>query len=82
MAFLQALSLCEDNSWKIPYSQDLVLFLLELQQIRINTIHYNKIRILYKISTKDLPGGPVNKSPPATAGNPGWVSGPGRFHML
>ena len=28
-----------------------------------------------------FPGGPVGKNPPASAGDVGWISGPGRSHM-
>ena len=30
---------------------------------------------------RDFAGGPVVKNPPATAGDMGSISGPGRFHM-
>ena len=30
---------------------------------------------------KDSPGGPVDKNPPANAGDVGSVPGPGRFHV-
>ena len=28
-----------------------------------------------------FPDGPVGKNPPASAGDMGWISGPGRSHM-
>ena len=30
---------------------------------------------------RDFPGGAVVKNPPANAGDPGSIPGPGRFHM-
>ena len=30
---------------------------------------------------KNIPGGAVNKNPPADAGDTGSIPGPGRFHM-
>ena len=32
-------------------------------------------------STRDFPGGPVVKNPPANAGDAGSIPGPGRSHM-
>ena len=34
-----------------------------------------------RLPTRDLPGGPLVKTPPANAGNTGSIPGPGRFHM-
>ena len=31
---------------------------------------------------RGFPGGPVDKNPPANAGDTGLIPGPGRFHML
>ena len=36
---------------------------------------------LLKITSWDLPGGPVVKNPPANAGATGWIPGLGRFRM-
>ena len=35
-----------------------------------------------KIAMLDFPGGPVDKNPPANAGDLGLKSDPGRSHML
>ena len=32
-------------------------------------------------NVQDFPGGPVQKNPPARAGDTGLIPGPGRFHM-
>lgn len=34
-----------------------------------------------KLAEEDFPGGTVERNPPAKAGNTGWISGPGGFHM-
>ena len=40
-----------------------------------------KQRTLFK-NGPDVPGGTVDKNPPANAGDTGSIPGPGRFHML
>ena len=42
-----------------------------------------KLEILLRITKVwDFPDGPVDKNPPANAGDMGSIPGPGRFHML
>ena len=38
--------------------------------------------IVFKIGSRDFPGGAVVKNPPANAGDTGSSPGPGRSHML
>ena len=43
---------------------------------------YFKKNSYLKIAMLDFPGGPVDKNPPANAGDLGLNSDPGRSHML
>ena len=38
-------------------------------------------KLLFKIKSRDFPGGAVFKNPPANAGDTGSIPGPGRSHM-
>ena len=45
---------------------------------RVHVIHQG---ILFKMHVLDFPGGPLDKNPPAKAGDVGLIPGPGRYHM-
>ena len=45
------------------------------------SVHIAAMWMIFK-HTRDFPGGPVDKNPPATARDVGSTPGPGRFHML
>ena len=47
----------------------------------IKVLNNMQFTLLLKKKTQDLPGGAVDKNPPANGGDIGPIPGPGRFHM-
>ena len=45
------------------------------------SVHIAAMWMIFK-HTRDFPGGPVDKNPPASVGDMGLIPGPGRFYML
>ena len=44
-------------------------------------VHCSIVYNALKVGTRDFPGGPVVKNPPANAGHTGSIPGPGRSHI-
>ena len=54
--------------------------LAKISLATITPLHLQKT--IKSIKATGFPGGAVVESPPANAGDTGWMPGPGRSHML
>ena len=59
---------------ELPYDPAIPLLGVYPEKIRVYTL-------IQKETCRDLPGGAVVKNPPASSGDTGLSSGPGRSHM-
>ena len=55
---------------------------IKLHHFKIHNVIFLKKNFWLKNVSKDIPGGPVVKNPPANAGNTGSIPGLGAFHIL